>query len=88
MHTHFHHVLHFSWRWAASGSFNSIVGRGSIKAFPALSLLSILHVPQLPLSLVSVSSLTKTYNCSVNFLFFVFFSILICLLGPEVRPDD
>ena len=58
---------------AASGSFNSIVGRGSIKAFPALSLLYILHVPQLPLNLVSVSSLTKTYNRRANFLFFVFF---------------
>ena len=49
----------------ADGSLASIVGKGSIKISESITLL---HVPKLACSLLSVSQLTKQSNCSVNFL--------------------
>ena len=51
----------------ADGSFSSIVGQGTIKINPTLSLKSMLHVPSLFYNLLSMGKITKDFNCSVIF---------------------
>jgi transposase InsO family protein len=47
----------------ANGSTSSIIGRGSIWCTKTLSLSPVLHVPNFPVNLLSVSSITKSLNC-------------------------
>jgi hypothetical protein len=47
----------------ADGSMVPIAGRGSIQCTKSLSLSHVLHVPKLPVNLLSVSSLNKSRNC-------------------------
>jgi hypothetical protein len=47
----------------ADGSMVPITGRGSIMCTKTLSLSSVLHVPDFPINLLSVSSITKSVNC-------------------------
>ena len=44
-----------------------LLGKGALK-FQSITLESVLHVPKLACSLLSVSQLTKQSNCSANFL--------------------
>ena len=45
------------------GSVVPIAGRGSIRCTKSLSLPNVLHVPTLPVNLLSVSSIDKSHNC-------------------------
>ena len=47
----------------ADGSMVPITGRGSIRCTKTLSLSPVLHVPDFPINLLSVSSITKSLNC-------------------------
>lgn len=51
----------------ADGTRATVAGKGDIKLNNRLILKSALHVPALPINLLSVSSLTKRLNCSVTF---------------------
>ena len=51
----------------ADGSLSTISGKGSIQCSPSLSLSSVLHIPTFDTNLLSVSSLTRSANCSVTF---------------------
>ena len=51
----------------ADGSSAPIMGCGTINCTPSLSLSSVLHVPNFPVDLLSVSSITKSLNCRVCF---------------------
>ena len=51
----------------ADGSLAPIMGYGNINCTPSLSLSPVLHVPNLPVDLLSVSSLTKSRNCKASF---------------------
>lgn len=50
----------------ADGTYSSIVGHGDIIA-TSLLLSSVLHVPNFTLNLLSISHLTKSFNCCVTF---------------------
>ena len=47
----------------ADGSMVPIAGRGAIRCTKSLSLSHVLHVPKLPVNLLSVSSIDKSHNC-------------------------
>ena len=47
----------------ADGSMAPITGHGSVRCTKTLSLSPILHVPNFPVNLLSVSSITKSLNC-------------------------
>ena len=47
----------------ADGSMVPIIGRGSIWCTKTLSLSPVLHVPDFPINLLSVSSILKSLNC-------------------------
>jgi transposase InsO family protein len=47
----------------ADGSTVPITGRGSVRCTKTLSLSPVLHVPNFPVNLLSVSSITKSLNC-------------------------
>jgi hypothetical protein len=47
----------------ADGSMVPITGRGSVRCTKTLSLSPVLHVPDFPVNLLSVSSVTKSLNC-------------------------
>ena len=51
----------------ADGSMVPITGRGSVRCTETLSLSPTLHVPDFPINLLSVSSITKSLNCQVLF---------------------
>ena len=51
----------------ADGSLSSVAGKGSISVSKTMILKSVLHVPNLPCNLLSVSKLTKDLNCMANF---------------------
>ena len=51
----------------ANGSLTPVSGTGSIFCTPDITLSSILHVPDFPINLLSVSAITKELNCSVRF---------------------
>lgn len=51
----------------ADGSQSIITGIGNSSLLPTLSLDSVLHVPRFPLSLLSVSQLTKKLDCTITF---------------------
>ena len=47
----------------ADGSTVPITGRGSVRCTKTLSLSPVLHVPNFPVNLLSLSSITKSLNC-------------------------
>ena len=51
----------------ADGSLSNIVGQGTFSIPSSFTLPSVLHAPAFPTNLLSVSSLTKTLNCSITF---------------------
>jgi hypothetical protein len=51
----------------ADGSLTPIMGSGTITYTPSLSINSILHVPNFPVNLLSLSSITKSINCGAWF---------------------
>ena len=51
----------------ADGSLTSVSGTGSIICTPGIKLSSILHIPEFPVNLLSVSSITKDLNCEIVF---------------------
>ena len=51
----------------ADGIVSSIFGKGLVQVSPSLSLSSVLHVPSFPISLLSISRITRNQNCSVTF---------------------
>uniref|UniRef100_A0ACD6AQ01 Uncharacterized protein n=1 Tax=Avena sativa TaxID=4498 RepID=A0ACD6AQ01_AVESA len=51
----------------ADGSSAPIMGSGNITCTPTLPLSPVLHVPNFPVDLLSVSSITKSLNCRVSF---------------------
>jgi hypothetical protein len=51
----------------ADGSSAPIMGSGTISCTPSMSLSHILHVPNFPVDLLSVSSITKELNCGAWF---------------------
>lgn len=51
----------------ADGSFTPIAGKGSVKISNAITLESVLHVPNLSCNLLSVSKLSRNSNCLVIF---------------------
>jgi hypothetical protein len=53
--------------YIADGSSSPVVGIGSVQTTSLLPLHSVLYVPKCPLNLLSVSRLTKSLNCSVEF---------------------
>ena len=60
----------------ADGRSCSILGRGSVSPTSSLTLSTVNYIPDFPFSLLSVSQLTKSLNCSVTFFpLFVFFRI-------------
>ena len=55
----------------ADGSIIPITGRGSIRCTKTLSLSLVLHVPDFPINLLSVSSITKSLNCRVGLILLI-----------------
>ena len=51
----------------ADGSFSAISGKGSVRYSPSISLSSVLHIPKFATNLLSVSSFTRSANCSITF---------------------
>lgn len=51
----------------ADGSYVPIMGSGTISCTPSLPLTPVLHVPNFPVNLLSVSSITKSLNCRAWF---------------------
>ena len=51
----------------ANGSQSPVCGTGSVHCTPDINLSSVLHAPEFPVSLLSVSSITKDLNCKVVF---------------------
>ena len=51
----------------ADGSVSTVKGVGTVPLTPSLSLSSVMYLPSFPFNLMSVSHLTKAYNCSVTF---------------------
>jgi hypothetical protein len=51
----------------ADGSFSAISGKGSVRYSPSISLSSVLHIPNFATNLLSVSSFTRSANCSITF---------------------
>ena len=51
----------------ADGSLTSVSGTGSIICTPDIKLSSVLHIPDFPVNLLSVSSITKDLNCKIVF---------------------
>lgn len=51
----------------ANGNHIKVLGEGTVDAYHALSLKSVLHVPQFSHNLLSVSSIVKSHNCSITF---------------------
>lgn len=51
----------------ANGSKVKATGIGQTTPFPSLNLNSVLLIPGCPFNLVSVSQLTRTFNCSITF---------------------
>lgn len=51
----------------ANGSKVIVKGTGTATLSPSLSLSSTLFLPEFPFNLLSVSKLTKSYNCSITF---------------------
>lgn len=49
------------------GSLSSVAGKDSISASKTMILKSVLHVPNLSCNLLSVSKLTKDFNCMAKF---------------------
>ncbi|KAK8941144.1 hypothetical protein KSP39_PZI010519 [Platanthera zijinensis] len=52
---------------SANGTLSPIAGKGNFSCSSSLPLTSVLHVPSFLRSLRSISNLTKSLNCSVNF---------------------
>jgi hypothetical protein len=51
----------------ANGSHSNVADSGHTHLSPDIELLSILHVPSFPFNLLSISKITKSFNCSVSF---------------------
>ncbi|XP_075077106.1 uncharacterized protein LOC142163859 [Nicotiana tabacum] len=51
----------------ANGSLTAISGIGYVICTPNIKLSSVLHVPEFPVSLLSVSAITKALNCKIEF---------------------
>ena len=57
----------FSHVTLANGSSASVVGCGAINIDPDISLTKVLCLPKFSFNLLSVSQLTRTYNCVISF---------------------
>ena len=51
----------------ADGSLSPIIGKGSVKCTPSITLPFALHIPHFSYNLLSVSAITKNLNCKVEF---------------------
>lgn len=51
----------------ANGSLTPISGTGSVVCTPNIKLSSVLHVPEFPINLLSISAITKALNYKINF---------------------
>lgn len=49
------------------GTLISIAGKGTVKPTPTMTLHSVLHVPKLSVSLLSIKQVTSQLNCKVTF---------------------
>jgi len=55
------------------GTYSSVLGNGVVQATPSLTLSDVLYVPHFPISLLSISQLTKQNNCKI-----IFFLLIVC----------
>ncbi|TYJ42780.1 hypothetical protein E1A91_A03G110600v1, partial [Gossypium mustelinum] len=51
----------------ADRSFTPVTRLGSVNYTPNIKLSSVLHVPRFPVNLLSVSAITNTLNCKIEF---------------------
>jgi hypothetical protein len=57
----------------ANGSRATMAGSSHTHPSPDIELLSVLHVPSFPFNLLSISKITKAFNCFVSFFLFLIF---------------
>ena len=51
----------------ADGTHSSVLGSGVVQAPPSLTFTDVLYVSRFPVSLLSISQLTKQSNCKITF---------------------